>query len=175
MNSWKKSVAALAAVATVAGGIGAATLASSAVLAQPSETTATAPGRHHGPRMMDPMRFLDGRIAFLKAVLKITPAQEADFNKLAAAMRANVAERISTWKDMRETHVKGPLTAVDRLARLVQMTQMRAQQEQRLLAAFKPLYQALSPEQQKTANHLADMMARHGMRGMRHGGHRGRW
>ena len=173
MNSFKKSLSALALVATIAGGFGVATLAGNPAWAEPGQTAPSTPGagwHHHKGHGMDRMRFIEGRVAFLKAVLKITPAQEADFNKFADAMRANAQDRMSTWKEMRETHVKDPMNAVDRLAARTHFTQMRAQADQRLLAAFKPLYAALAPDQQKIADRLAAMMthrARH--HGMHHG------
>src|SRR3954449_3232159 len=44
--------------------------------------------RRAGARMI-PGQFVDGRIAFLKAQLKITPAQEEQWQKVEAAMREN--------------------------------------------------------------------------------------
>ncbi|MGH6988419.1 MAG: Spy/CpxP family protein refolding chaperone [Stellaceae bacterium] len=192
MTSLKNSISALALVATIAGGTGAATLVANPALAETSQSSHTMSGgdMHHGMhhgwhhgwhkhrRWQMGMRFLDGRIAFLKAVLKITPAEEPDFNKFADAMRANAKDRGAAWKEMRENHMKGRMTAVDRLTNMQHMTQMRAEAQQRLLAAFTPLYQKLSPEQQKVANRLATMMmmmhrARHHHH---HGGHHhGRW
>src|ERR1700758_1827865 len=48
---------------------------------------AQAPMPHHA-RML-PSQLVDGRIAFLKAELKITPAQETEWQQVAAAMHQN--------------------------------------------------------------------------------------
>jgi hypothetical protein len=172
MNAFKTSISALALVAMAAGGIGAGMPAN--VYAQTSQTApAAAPDKgmhHHRFDAAARERFLDGRIAFIKAVLKITPAQEQAFTGFADAMRANFKDRATTWEQMRANHDK-PKTAVDRLETRIHMTQLRAQAEERFLAAFKPLYATLSPDQQKVANHLAAFVAHRGHHGWH--GHRG--
>src|SRR5690242_5268018 len=45
--------------------------------------------RHHATARMLPGQLVDGRIAFLKAELKITPAQEAQWRPVATAMQDN--------------------------------------------------------------------------------------
>ena len=55
--------------------------------------------------------------------------------------------------------------AVERLEMRSRMAAARAQGDQQLLAAFKPLYDSLNPEQKKSADELLD---RHG-HGHRHG------
>lgn len=126
-------------------------------LAQPAD----APAAQHRPA---PPRFhsdyaarLAGRIAYMKAALKITPEQEASFDKLTQALRENAAEREKTFKAFRADR-HNPRTAVERLEASVKFTQMRAKQDERYLAAFKPLYESLSPAQKKIADH---MMAPH--------------
>ena len=46
------------------------------------------------------------------------------------------------------------MDAVQRLALREQFARVRAENDARLLAAFKPLYASLSPEQQQVANQL---------------------
>jgi hypothetical protein len=169
MNALKTSISALALMTMAAGGIGAAMPAN--VFAQTSPTTpATAPDKgmhhHHGFDAAARERFLEGRIAFLKAVLKITPAQEQAFNGFADAMRANFKDRAAAWERMRADHGQAK-TAVDRLQTHIDMIKLREQAQERVLAALKPLYAALSPDQQTVANHLAAMVAHRG----HHGGH----
>jgi periplasmic protein CpxP/Spy len=106
--------------------------------------------RHHA-RML-PGRWVDGRIAFLKAELKITPAQETQWEQVAAAMRQNanaLDQAISTVRQQR-----GTMDAVQRLTMREQLARVRAENDARLLSAFKPLYASLSPEQQQMANEL---------------------
>ena len=56
----------------------------------PANTAAAqSEAHHHGRAWMTPGQLVDGRIAFLKAELKITPAQDAQWQQLAAVMRQN--------------------------------------------------------------------------------------
>jgi hypothetical protein len=109
------------------------------------------------PQMM-PGEFIDGRVAFLKAQLKITPAQEAQWQKVEAAMRENAKARDQAITTMRQAHQgrqdRGAMNAVERLELRGQMVKMRAESNDRFLAAFKPLYASLSPEQQQMADRL---------------------
>ncbi len=170
MNAFKTSVSALALVALAAGGIGAATLSPSNVYAQATTTAPATPGehagKHHGHHHFNAAaraRFLEGRIAFIKAVLQITPAQESAFNGLADAMRANAKDRATAWEQMKANHDK-PKTAIDRVETQVQMLKMREAGRERILAAMKPLYDSLTPDQKKVADHL---VGGHGHRGHR--------
>jgi periplasmic protein CpxP/Spy len=127
--------------------------------AQPADAPA-AQQQHRAERPRQTRDFsahLAGRIAYLKAELKITPAQQPAFDKLAQAMRDNAAERQKSFESFRTTRGQAH-SAVDRLETGVKLTQMRAQQDERYLAAFKPLYQSLSADQKKIADH---MMAPH--------------
>ena len=115
-------------------------------------TTAPSEARHHEMGRMMPGQFIDGRIAFLKAELKITPAQETEWQQVAAAMRENAKaldQSITTARQNRTT-----TDAVQRLESREQFAKVRADNDARLLAAFKPLYASLSPEQQQMANQL---------------------
>ena len=49
---------------------------------------------------------------------------------------------------------RGSMDAVQRLALREQFAKVRAENDARLLAAFKPLYASLSAEQQQVANQL---------------------
>jgi periplasmic protein CpxP/Spy len=105
--------------------------------------------RHYG-RM--PGQFVEGRIAFLKTELKITPAQEAQWQSVAAAMRDNSKALNQTVAAMRQGHIT--INAVQRLELREQFAKTRADNTARLLAVFKPLYASLSPEQQQMADQL---------------------
>lgn len=165
MNAFKTSVSALALVALAAGGIGAATLAPSRVFAQESTTAPATPDQHNGwhQHRFDPAaraRFLEGRIAFIKTVLQITPAQESAFNNLADAMRANAKDRAAAFEQWRANRDK-PKTAIDRVEMQVQVLKMREAGHERILAAMKPLYESLTPDQKKVADHLVGGIAHH--------------
>ena len=134
---------------------GVAAIGLAPVLAQTAPANSTAAPsepRHHAMEKMMPGQFVEGRIAFLKAQLKITPAQEAQWQQVAAAIRENA-------KTLDQTIATGPqnrgdMDAVQRLELREQFAKVRVDNEARLLAAFKPLYASLSPEQQQMANQL---------------------
>src|ERR1700737_5549714 len=119
----------------------------------PANSTA-APGeaRHRGMERMMPGQFVEGRIAFLKAQLKITPPQEAQWQQVEAAMRENAKTLDQTITAAREH--RGNMDAVQRLELRERFAKVRVDNDARLLTAFKPLYASLSPEQQQIANQL---------------------
>jgi protein CpxP len=122
-----------------------------------NSTAAPNQERHHAMERRMPGQFVEGRIAFMKAELKITPAQETQWQPVAAAMRENAKtldQTITTARQKRDT-----MDAVERLELREQFAKLRADNDARLLAAFKPLYANLSSEQQQIANQLVG--ARH--------------
>ena len=137
-------------------GVAAVGLAPAFAQTAPGSTNSTAApseARHHGMGRMMPGQFVDGRIAFLKAELKITPAQEAQWQQVAAAMRENAKALDQTIIAARQN--RGHTDTIQRLELREQFAKVRADNDARLLAAFKPLYANLSPEQQQMADQLA--------------------
>jgi protein CpxP len=112
---------------------------------------------HHHARML-PSQLVDGRIAFLKAELKITPAQETQWQQVATAMQQNATALDRVIGNARQQ--SGSMDAVQRLTLREQFAKIHADNDARLLTAFKPLYASLSPEQQQMANTL--VAAHHG-------------
>ncbi|MGE0258829.1 MAG: Spy/CpxP family protein refolding chaperone [Alphaproteobacteria bacterium] len=126
----------------------------------PADTGAPAREGHHQARArMMPGQFIDGRIAFLKAQLKITPAQEGQWQKVEAAMRENAKALDQTIATARQK--SGDRNAVERLEMREQFAKVRAENSDRILAAFKPLYGSLSQDQQKMADQLIGAAGRH--------------
>jgi periplasmic protein CpxP/Spy len=117
-----------------------------------NSSAAQSEARHHAMQRMLPGQLVDGRIAFLKAELKITPAQETQWQQVAGAMHENADSLDQAIKTARQD--RGPMDAVKRLAQREQFAKVRAENDARLLEAFKPLYASLSPEQQQMANQL---------------------
>jgi len=124
----------------------------SAQTAPANSTAAPSEPRHHAMEKMMPGQFVEGRIAFLKAQLKITPAQEAQWQQVEAAMRENAKTLDQTITTARQN--RGDMDAVQRLELREQFAKVRVDNDARLLSAFKPLYASLSPEQQQMANQL---------------------
>jgi protein CpxP len=117
-----------------------------------NSATGQAEARHHAMDRMLPGQLVEGRIAFLKAELKITPAQEAQWQQVATAMRDNAKALDQAVMTARQSH--GSMDAVQRLELREQFAKVRADNDARLLSAYRPLYASLSPEQQQIANQL---------------------
>lgn len=149
----KAAFRALALAAMLAGAGGLAGLGAPEAAAQNATTPPQGQTQARPEHHFDPGRHIEGRIAFLRAELKITPAQAAAFDRVAAAMRENVKDMAKLHEQHRADHDK-PKSAVERLEMMEKFGEMHTQHEQRFLAAFKPLYDSLSDEQKKTADEL---------------------
>ncbi len=112
---------------------------------------------------------VDGRVAYLKSALKITPDQQPAFDKYAQTIRDNAAQMHKSFEDMRGNRGK-TVSAIDRVELRSKMAQLHAQQEQRYLDAFRPLYSSLSADQKKVADDLSTPHHRHGRGGDHHRG-----
>jgi len=95
---------------------------------------------------------VDGRIAFIKAELKITDAQQPLWNTVADAMRANVKGMADMPGGM---PMMGPATTLpDKLAMHEKMMAAHLDGLRKLKAAVEPLYAAFNADQKKTADEL---------------------
>jgi periplasmic protein CpxP/Spy len=154
----KSILSALVLAAVLSGGSVIGFEAGSALAQAPA---ATAPAQAPQQRPMRPSH-VEGRIAYLKAELKITPAQESAFDKVAAAMRQNDAERRQAFEQFRaRRQTPQSETALQRLEGEARFSAMRAQETDRFLAAFRPLYDGLSPDQKKLADDMYSFHGRH--------------
>jgi hypothetical protein len=121
-------------------------------------------GMEHGGGMAGMMRHMlcgvtehvEGRLAYLKAELKLTDAQQAAWNTFADAYRATTQK---TAKVCAEMDAAGPDHSVHKgvLGRLTMMDQhMSAHLDsvRGLKAAIEPLFAVLTEEQKKTADHV---------------------
>ena len=107
-----------------------------------------------------PGQFVDGRVAFLKTELKITPAQESQWQQFASVMRQNAQSLDQAIANARQHRGAATATnAVDHMELRAQFAQVRAENEARLVNAFRPLYASLSAQQQQMANELMSMHA----------------
>lgn len=157
MNNRKSIIAALAAAAIVSGGC-AMTVPSQPAEAQAASPAQPAPPPAPGQRPpREHVSHIEGRIAFLKTELKITPAQEAQWEKVAQSMRQNETERRQGFESVRGDHTTPP-NALQRLEREARFEALRAQGADRFLAAFRPLYDSMSDTQKKSAD---DLLAPH--------------
>ncbi|WP_028225137.1 Spy/CpxP family protein refolding chaperone [Paraburkholderia ferrariae] len=141
----KKAFVVLAAALSMSGAF-AQTAASSA---QPSSAAVEAHAAQHEQRVEE-------RINYLHSALKITPDQESLWKTFADQMRSNG----QTMADLYKQRAEGENTrnALDDMKQYAQLSQAHAEDMQKLVTAFEPLYNSFSADQ-KT---LADKTFRHG-------------
>jgi len=131
----------------------------------------------HGKQVFRmPGERVEARLAYMKTALKITETQQPQWDAFADVMRKQAREadtRIQSHREKRAANAGArPLTAIERLEMRQQFMAASSTRIGERLAAQKPLYAALSPEQQQIADRLfAERGGKHGGRGGRHGGH----
>jgi hypothetical protein len=99
-----------------------------------------------------PFEHVEGRIAYLKAELKITDAQSAPWNAFADTMRADA----TAMATMRDGMMKGgmPSTMPDRMAAQHKMMSARLGMMERSEASTKALYVLLSEDQRRAFDQM---------------------
>ena len=113
-------------------------------------------GMMGGGMMGGPGRHIEGRLAFLKTELAITPEQEALWSAFADALRSSAA----SMQAMHETMMAEgpPATPPERMQRHAEMMASHLAALEQVREAAAPLYDALNPEQKETADELMGMM-----------------
>lgn len=107
-------------------------------------------GMMRGGMMGDmPLKHVEGRLAFLKTELKITPAQEPQWTKFAEVVRNTTKNAQAAKPPMMK-----PSTAPDRLGHYEKTLVARLETVRALKAAVDPLYASFSDEQKKLADEL---------------------
>ena len=158
------------------------TLAAAPAFAQTGGPSGDGPqARHHAQRQHDgkrefrlPSERVESRLTRLKSELKITDAQQAQWDAFAATLRKHAGEADQRVQKLRaegaaRREKSARPTAIERMERGQQRLAAASTRMTETLAVAKPLYAALSPEQQKVADELLSPR-RHG--GSRHrGGH----
>jgi len=99
-------------------------------------------------------RDVDGRLAYLKAELKITEAQEPLWKTYEAAARDNAKAMGDRCTTMMNPNGAVGLTLPDRLDRREQFMVARLDSLRAVSKALKPLYGSLSEDQKKTADQI---------------------
>lgn len=94
-------------------------------------------------------RNVEDRIAYLHSQLKITSAQEPQWNAFADVMRGNGQTMGQLFQQRRAaTNV----SALDDMKQYATIAQAHADGMKKLVDAFDPLYNSFSPEQKKLAD-----------------------
>jgi esterase/lipase len=117
----------------------AATPAAPATAASPASAAAAKREQH-----------VEQRIAYLHSALKITQAQESQWNAFADVMRENNQTMMQLFEQRKAGTEQR--SALDDMKQYAQISQARADGMQKLVTAFEPLYASLSPEQKALAD-----------------------
>jgi protein CpxP len=97
---------------------------------------------------------VEGRIKELHSQLRITPAEEPQWNEFAQVMRENARDMDQAF--MQRAQQFPTMNAVQNMQSYEQIAEQHAQRVQKLVPAFQKLYDAM-PDQQKR---LADQVFR---------------
>lgn len=111
------------------------------------------PGMQPGAGMPGTVDRVEGRIAFVRAELKITDAQASAWNAFAAALRANAAKLNDLLAKARQAAGQPP-TLSQRLDHQEQLLAARLDSVRAVRTAFAGLLQVLTDEQKKTAEEI---------------------
>jgi hypothetical protein len=117
---------------------------------------------------MRPFERIEGQLAFHRAELRITDAQQPQWNAFAEAIRAAAGPlKQAVTASMQQA---GPVPAPEQMERRIAALTAQAEAMRSVQAAARPLYAALSDDQKRTADalmeeHLRSMGGGMGMRG----------
>lgn len=103
---------------------------------------------------MRPFERIDGQLAYYRAELRITDAQQPQWNAFADAVRAASGQlRQAVTRSMPQG---GAVAAPERMERRIALLTAQADAMRSVQAAARPLYAALSDEQKRTADALME-------------------
>jgi uncharacterized membrane protein YfbV (UPF0208 family) len=111
---------------------------------------------------------VERRIKELHAQLRITPAEQPQWDQFAEVMRQNARDMDQAF--IQRAQQFETMNAVQNMQSYEQLAEEHAQHVQKLVPAFQALYDAM-PDQQKQ---LADQVFRENAEGRAQGAHRGR-
>src|SRR4051794_19876014 len=100
-----------------------------------------------------PFQHVEGRLAFLKTEMKITPAQEPQWSKFADAVRSVAQSARGAMQQMMQGRQQSK-SATDVLNGYEKMLIVRLDAVRQVKGAFEPLYATMSDEQKKVADEL---------------------
>ena len=113
------------------------------------------PGFTEQPALCRVDEHVDGQLGYIKAELKITEAQTAQWNVFADAFRADKEKQAQTCKTVQEqmrSMASAPLP--DSMKIMADRLSARLKSIRAMYAAIGPLYGSLSQEQKKKADEI---------------------
>ena len=113
------------------------------------------PGFTEQPALCRVDEHVDGQLGYIKAELKITEAQTAQWNVFADAFRADKEKQAQTCKTVQEqmrSMASAPLP--DSMKIMADRLSARLESLRGMYAAIGPLYASLSQEQKKKADEI---------------------
>ena len=134
-------------------------------------------------RFAMPSQRIEARLAYARTALKITDAQQPQWENFANVLRRHARAMDQRFQERRAQFEArrnqgdgarrmepGNVNAIERLERAQQRMAERSARLNEVIAAAKPLYASFSPEQKQIAD---GMLARHGQGRGHHEHHRG--
>ncbi len=117
----------------------------------PAPTTpAPAQPKAPGAKQVSRADRVEKHIADMHAQLRITPAQQSEWDQFAQVMRENAASMNDTMEKRRAGFAS--LNAADNMESYAQIAEQHAQNMQKLATTFKVLYGSMSEDQKKNAD-----------------------
>ena len=123
-----------------------------------------------------PSERVEARLAYLRTALKITDAQQAQWEDFANVLRKNardmdqrIQQRMAQRGEPGARAERAQASAIERLERQQQRLADRSSRLNDVVAAAKPLYAAFTPEQKQIADQMLSRQGQH--RGPHGGGH----
>jgi protein CpxP len=114
---------------------------------KPAGAASTAP---KAAASLSPTERVEQRISQLHGQLRITPAQQTQWDQFAQVMRDN-ASNMEQRLEQRVSNFAA-LNAADNLQSYAQVSELHAQDVKKLADAFQPVYASMSDEQKKNAD-----------------------
>jgi len=110
-----------------------------------------------GPMAAEPIDRIEGRIAFLRAELKITEAQTVAWNEFAEAVRAG-ARRHNEMREQMKAVPAGPVGMSARLEQHERMLNGRLESTRTIRASLGRLQAVLTEDQRRTLDELMTVL-----------------
>ena len=95
---------------------------------------------------------VEGRIKELHAQLRVTPAEEPQWNEFAQVMRENARDMDQAF--MQRAQQFPTMNAVQNMQSYEQIAEQHAQRVQKLVPAFQKLYDAMPDQQRRLADQV---------------------